>query len=90
MAATESNPMDDDLYEFLEEVESEESLKFANDANKACLEALGDPRESGTGTYDRLLDFRQSDDRLPYTRWYGRSEDGEDILYNFWKDAKVG
>lgn len=43
----------DDPYIFLEEVESEESLQFAKDANDACLKALGDPTKSETTTYDR-------------------------------------
>jgi hypothetical protein len=43
----------DDPYIFLEEVESEESLQFAKDANDACLKALGDPTKSKTTTYDR-------------------------------------
>lgn len=43
----------DDPYIFLEEVESEESLQFAKEANDACLKALGDPTKSETRTYDR-------------------------------------
>lgn len=43
----------DDPYIFLEEVESEESLQFAKEANDACLKALGDPTKSETTTYDR-------------------------------------
>ena len=41
----------DDPYLFLEEVESPESLAFANEANEKCLAALGDPSE--TQTYKR-------------------------------------
>lgn len=42
-----------DPYIFLEEVESEQSLQFAKEANDACLKALGDPTKSETLTYER-------------------------------------
>jgi prolyl oligopeptidase len=74
---------------YLEEVESKESLQFANDANAACLEQLGDPMLSGTGTYDSLLGVLESDDRIPHVGQYGRTEDGEEIMFNFWKDSTV-
>ena len=79
----------EDPYLFLEEVESEESLQFARDSNDACLGALGDPTKSDTGTYDRVLTTLESDDRIPHVSQYGRTEDGDDILFNFWKDKKV-
>lgn len=79
----------DDPYIFLEEVESEESLQFARDANDACLKALGDPTKSETGTYDRVLEVLESDDRIPYVSKYGRDNDDNEVLYNFWKDSKV-
>lgn len=79
----------EDPYIFLEEVESEESLQFAKDANEACLAALGDPTKSETGTYDRVLAVLESDDRIPFASRYGRDDDGNQVLYNFWKDSKV-
>jgi prolyl oligopeptidase len=79
----------DDPYIFLEEVESEKSLQFARDANDACLKALGDPTKSETGTYDRVLEVLESDDRIPYVSKYGRDDDDNEVLYNFWKDSKV-
>lgn len=77
----------DDPYLWLEEVESEESLQFARDANEACLTALGDPTVSGTGTYDKVLSVLESSDRIPYASKYGKDDDGNDILMNFWKDS---
>jgi prolyl oligopeptidase len=77
----------DDPYTWLEEVESDESLQFARDANEACLKVLGDPTKSGTGTYDKVLSVLESSDRIPYAVKYGRDDDGNDILMNFWKDA---
>ena len=79
----------EDPYIFLEDVESEESLQFARDANDACLRALGDPTKSETGTYDRVLKVLESDDRIPYVSKYGRDDDDNEVLYNFWKDSKV-
>ena len=79
----------DDPYTFLEEVESEESLQFAKDANEACLSVLGDPTTSDTGTYEKVLKVLESDDRIPYVGKYGRDDDDNEVLYNFWKDSKV-
>ena len=76
-----------DPYAWLEEVESEESLAFAMSANDACIKALGDPETSFTGTYERVLASLQSDGRIPHVRKYGTDEEGEDILFNFWKDS---
>lgn len=79
-----------DPYVWLEEVESEQSLDFARSANEACLTALGNPEkdEKGTGTYERVLKILESDDRIPHVTQFGTNEDGEPILFNFWKDAK--
>jgi prolyl oligopeptidase len=77
----------DDPYIWLEEVESAESLKFVAEANEACLKALGDPTTSGTGTYDKLLSVLESSDRIPYVDKYGKDDDGNDILMNFWTDS---
>ncbi len=78
----------DDPYSWLEQVESEESLQFAKDANEACLNALGDPTKSDTGTYDRVLSVLESDDRIPYVSKYGWDDDGNQVLVNFWQDSK--
>lgn len=76
----------EDPYTWLEQVESEESLNFAKAANAKCLEALGDP--SGKTTYDRVLAVLESEDRIPYARRYGKNANGEDMVFNFWKDSK--
>jgi hypothetical protein len=78
---------EEDPYIWLEDVESEESLNFAKDNNAKCLEALGDPKTSGTGTYDSVLEILESNDRIPYASKFGVNEDGEDVLFNFWKDG---
>lgn len=76
-----------DPYLWLEEVESEESLNFAKAANAACLEALGDPTTSETNTYSRVLAALTSDERIPHVAKYGRDDQGEEIMFNFWKDG---
>jgi prolyl oligopeptidase len=76
----------DDPYTYLEEVESEESLDFAKKANDNCLAALGDPTTSET--YRRVLAVLESDDRIPYAGKMGYNMEGEEIVYNFWKDSK--
>ncbi len=78
-----------DPYIYLEEVESEESLQFARLANEKCLEALGDPTKSGTGTYERVLAVLESKDRIPYATKFSRDDNNDDILYNFWQDGNV-
>lgn len=80
--------VEEDPYLWLEEVESEESLNFAKDANAKCLEELGDPKTSGTGTYDKVLSVLESNDRIAYARKYGNDENGEPIMFNLWKDSK--
>eukprot|EP00978_Attheya_sp_CCMP212_P037358 scaffold175408_cov62-Attheya_sp.AAC.2 len=82
-----SSELLEDPYLYLEEVESEESLQFANNANAACLQQLGDPMLSGTGTYDSLLGVLESDDRIPHVGKFGQTEDGEEIMFNFWRDS---
>jgi len=51
-----------------------------------CLKQLGDP--SDTETYKRVLDALESDDRIPHCRLLGYTDDGDSLLYNFWKDSK--
>ena len=78
----------DDPYLWLEEVESKESLDFAQKSNEACMKALGNPESSATNTYGRVLEVLQSTDRIPYVGLYGYNEEGKAILMNFWKDAQ--
>lgn len=77
---------DEDPYTWLHEVESKESLDFAKDNNAACLKALGQPEDSETKTYEKVLSVLESDDRIPHVSQYGINEKGEPVLYNFWKD----
>ncbi|KAG7348342.1 serine protease, S9A family peptidase [Nitzschia inconspicua] len=91
-AATESNtPVADaaakeDPYIWLEDVESEESLNFAKDANDKCLKALGDPTKGPS--YDRILKVLESQDRIPHVGCHGRDEQDRRVLFNFWKDEE--
>ena len=48
----------DDPYIWLEEVESEQSLQFATEANTKWLSSLGDPKSSNTNTYNKNI-FRR-------------------------------
>lgn len=82
----DSTVIDDDPYIWLEDVESNESLQFAKDANDACLSALGNPND--TDAYTRILDVLESKDRIPHVTLYGYNNDGESILMNFWKDSE--
>ena len=77
---------EEDPYIRLEEVESPESIAFAESANAKCLAELGDPSE--TETYKRVLTALQSDERIPHVRMLGYEKDtGDMLLYNFWRDA---
>jgi prolyl oligopeptidase len=84
MAAVASKDVEEDKYIWLEDVEAEECLDFAKSSNEKCLKALGDPKLGPT--YDRVLAVLESEDRIPYVSSYGRNEQGERILFNFWKD----
>ena len=77
-----------DPYIWLEDVESEDSLNFARESNEKCLNQLGNPEKTETGSYERILKVLESDDRIPSASCYGHDEDGEPILFNFWKDSK--
>ena len=83
---------DEDPYIWLEEVESEESLKFATEANEKCLSSLGDPKTSNSKTYENVLSILESDDRIAYVSHYGydKADDGvkNEIMMNLWKDSK--
>lgn len=78
----------EDPYIWLEDVESEESLNFAKSANAKCLEKLGDPKATSSGTYKKVLDVLESDDRIAYVTKYGVDDQGEPLMYNIWKDSK--
>jgi len=79
-----SKEVEEDKYAWLEEVEAEECLSFAKSENEKCLKALGDPKEGPT--YDRVLAVLESEDRIPHVSSLGRNEQGDRILFNFWKD----
>lgn len=85
MAAT-ATTKEEDKYIWLEDVEAKECLDFAKSANDKCLEALGDPKEGPT--YDRVLSVLESEDRIPQVSSYGSNEQGERILFNFWRDKQ--
>jgi prolyl oligopeptidase len=74
----------EDPYLWLEDVESDESLSFAKDANAKCLQALGDPTQGPS--YDRILKVLESQDRIPHVGCHGRDDNDQRVLFNFWKD----
>ena len=82
-----TNEMNEDPYLWLEEVESEQSLSFAKEANEKCLSILGDPKSSGTNTYENILSILESDDRIAYASQYGVDGNDEPIMMNLWKDS---
>lgn len=79
----------EDPYIWLEDIESEASLNFAKEANEKCLQELGDPTTSSTGTYQSVLQILESNDRIAYPTKYGIDpHTGETMLFNLWKDSK--
>jgi prolyl oligopeptidase len=87
-ATTPSSTSVEDPYIWLEEVESEQALDFAKEANAKCLAELGDPATSSTGTYQKVLNVLESDERIAYVSKYGVDDEGESIMFNLWKDSK--
>jgi prolyl oligopeptidase PreP (S9A serine peptidase family) len=81
---------EDDPYVDLEEAESDKAMEFALMANKMCLKALGDPTTSNSTQYSRILSSLESDERIPFVSKMGKDSNGDDMLYNLWKDTKVG
>lgn len=70
----------DETLEWLEEVEGERALEFAQGMNERSLDGLqSDPRYQQL--YDGALEILQSQDRIAYVGVRG----GE--LWNFWRDA---
>ena len=111
---TDSSGKDADPYIALEDVDgggngagggSSSALNFAMAASEACLTALGNPKTSGTGSYQRILnvlegsaagenngnsqDQGNNNGRIPYVSKMGADVTGNDVLYNLWKDSKV-
>jgi prolyl oligopeptidase PreP (S9A serine peptidase family) len=80
----------DDPYVYLEEAEGDKAIEFALSANKMCLRALGDPTASTSSRYSRILSSLESDERIPFVSKMGKDNNGNDVLYNLWKDSKVG
>ena len=87
-SSTSTSTATEDPYLWLEDVESERSLDFAKASNAACLAALGDPKETETRSYDRILAVLESDDRIPAVSQFGVNPEGEPVLFNFWKDSR--
>jgi hypothetical protein len=76
----------DDPYDELEQ-DSDATKRFVKDANKFCLMSLEDPTMSPR--YERILKILESDERIPYVSKMGSTENGDDELYNLWRDSKV-
>jgi prolyl oligopeptidase PreP (S9A serine peptidase family) len=80
----------DDPFQDLEDVGSPSSRSFVNFANEMCMKAHGDPTKSSTSTYSKILKYLESDDRIPLVSKMGKDKKGQGILFNLWKDSKVG
>jgi hypothetical protein len=76
----------DDPFVGLEQ-DNDETNRFVKEANKFCLMAVEDPFVSPR--YARILKILESDERIPCVSKMGSTEDGEDELYNLWRDSKV-
>lgn len=70
--------VEEDLYLWLEEVESEKALTWAKEQNAKSAELKKDDRFEPI--HDRLLEIYNSDDRIPHVSIRGP------YLYNFWQD----
>jgi hypothetical protein len=80
------NSDSDDPYVGLEQ-DSCATKRFVKEANKFCLMSLEDPILSPR--YQRILKILESDERIPYVSKMGSTENGDDELYNLWRDSKV-
>jgi prolyl oligopeptidase PreP (S9A serine peptidase family) len=76
-----------DSYIGLEEMGTDGSKRFVQEANKFCLTALKDPTESDI--YPKILKILENDERIPIVTKMGVDDQGNAELYNLWKDAKV-
>jgi prolyl oligopeptidase len=65
---------------WLEEVESERSLEWAEGQNARTFARLQDD-DRYQGLHDQALELYQSEDRIPYGAFYGG------FVWNFWQDA---
>lgn len=88
---SENDGGDDDAHDpyIALEKDNEATQRFVKQANKFCLMALGDPTLSPR--YKRILDLLESDDdeRIPFVTKMGTTKDGDEELYNLWKDSNV-
>ena len=82
--------IEEDPYVNLEDAEGAKGIEFAKAANQMCLKALGDPTESSSSRYSRILRALESDERIPFVSKMGTDSNGDHVLYNLWKDPKVG
>ena len=82
--------IEEDPYLNLEDAEGAKGIEFAKLANQMCLKALGDPTTSSSSRFSRILSTLESDDRIPFVSKMGTDDNGDHVLYNLWKDPKVG
>eukprot|EP01046_Picozoa_sp_COSAG06_P051814 COSAG06_NODE_8546_length_2133_cov_1.625369_1_plen_496_part_10 len=71
----------DDPHFWLEDVLGEKALKRVEELNAACLEAVGDPKESPA--YSRIKEILDSKDKIPHAFRIGT--DPSAPYYNFWQ-----
>ena len=77
----------DAAYIGLEDMENEATRKFVKEANKFCILAVKDPTKSKR--YSDILKVLEADERIPFVTKMGTDANGNEELYNLWKDAKV-
>ncbi len=71
----------DDLYLWLEDVDSEKSMEFVNQHNKATVDILS-KQPAYQSIYDKSLEIYNSTDRIAYPNILG------EYAYNFWQDKE--
>jgi prolyl oligopeptidase len=80
-SALDAPPPADDPHFWLEDVLGEKALKRVEELNAACLEAVGDPKESPA--YSRIKEILDSKDKIPHAFRIGT--DPSAPYYNFWQ-----
>jgi len=79
IAMTQLLTAQDDNYQWLEEIDSPESLEFVKELNQATVEKLT-AEPTYQSIYDKSLAIYNSSDRIAYPSIRGN------FVYNFWKD----
>lgn len=79
LVASQSIHAQQDKYQWLEDIDGQNSLDFVNTQNKATIEKLSKEKDYKS-IYDKSLEIYNSSDRIAYPNIKGN------YVYNFWKD----